>query len=149
MSDEEIWAYVRDAHTAVLTTLKLDGSPISLPLWFAAIDRTLYFPTRGKKIGRVRRNPVSSVLVETGEIWRDLKGVHLSGSAHALDADDDLHPAIRAEIARKYDRFRSTPPTAAAPGGGTPAYRSTGAAVLAFRPTGRILNWDNSKLFDD
>ncbi len=152
LSEDEIWSFVHDAHTAALTTLKRDGSPVTLPLWFAEIDRTLYFPTRGKKVARVRRNPVSAVLIETGELWRDLKAVHLSESAEAIQPEDDLQAAITAELNRKYERFRSTPPAApAAQTDGTaaprPAYRATDSAVIAFRSSGRILNWDNSKLF--
>ena len=47
MSDQEIWDFVRDAHTGVLTTLKADGSPVSLPTWFALLDRTHLCPHAG------------------------------------------------------------------------------------------------------
>ena len=53
MTEEEIWSFVTDAHTGILTTLRRDGVPIALPLWFACLDRRIYFRTRGKKLARI------------------------------------------------------------------------------------------------
>jgi hypothetical protein len=35
MDEDEIWVFVTNAHTGILTTLEADGSPVSLPLSFA------------------------------------------------------------------------------------------------------------------
>ena len=102
MTDEEIWAYVVDAPTGILTTLRRDGVPIALPLWFACLDRTIYFQTRGKKLQRMAHDPRASFLVESGFRWVDLKAVHFTGRADAIDASPDLADAFRAEIDRKY-----------------------------------------------
>ena len=59
MSDQEIWtSYVTVACTlGAPTTLKRDGSPVSLPTWFALLDRSIYVRTRGKKLLRIKKNP--------------------------------------------------------------------------------------------
>ena len=57
LSDDEVWEFVRDAHTGVMTTLRRDGMPISLPVWFAAVDRIIYIRTRGRKLQRIANDP--------------------------------------------------------------------------------------------
>ena len=41
LSDEEIWEFVTNAHTGIMTTLRRDGVPIAMPLWFAVVDRAI------------------------------------------------------------------------------------------------------------
>ena len=52
LTDDEIWAYVTDAHTGIMTTLRRDGMPIAMPLWFAVVDRAIY----------VQHTPISASL---------------------------------------------------------------------------------------
>ncbi len=42
MNNDEAWAVLESAHTGVLTSLRADGWPISLPVWFGALDRRIY-----------------------------------------------------------------------------------------------------------
>ncbi|MCU4183234.1 pyridoxamine 5'-phosphate oxidase family protein [Acidiferrimicrobium sp. IK] len=143
MNDEELWAFVRDGHTGVLTTLKADGSPVALPVWYAFVGGAVYTTTRGKKLLRVRRNPVSSFLVEDGERWAELRAVHMSGHAEIVDPDADLQAAIDAEMARKYAGFRTAPkkmPDA------TRSHYAAESAVVRFTPDGKVLNWNNAHL---
>jgi nitroimidazol reductase NimA-like FMN-containing flavoprotein (pyridoxamine 5'-phosphate oxidase superfamily) len=139
MGEDQLWEFVRDAHTGILTTLRADGSPIALPTWFACLDRTVYVATRGKKVDRIRSNPVSSFLVEDGERWGELRAVHLSGLSEVVSLEGGLAKAFGAEMARKYDSHRT--PIADLPDRARRAY-ATGA-VVRFTPAGKILNWDN------
>ena len=52
---DEAWEAVESAHTGILTTLRHDGMPIALPVWFVADDRSvaLMTPAGTKKIARV------------------------------------------------------------------------------------------------
>ena len=83
LSDDEAWAALEAAHTGVLTSLRRDGWPISLPVWFVVLDRRIYVsgPAHTKKFARVRHDPRVSFLVESGERWVDLLGVHVTGTA--------------------------------------------------------------------
>jgi nitroimidazol reductase NimA-like FMN-containing flavoprotein (pyridoxamine 5'-phosphate oxidase superfamily) len=143
LTDDEIWAYVADAHTGVMTTLRRDGMPIAMPLWFAVVDRAIYVHTRGKKLLRLAHDPRASFLVESGERWAELKAVHFTGTAEPVDLDDDLLARVDAENARKYDAFRTSAddmPEAAAK-----HYAST-MRWVRFTPDERVLSWDNAKL---
>ena len=62
LTDDEIWEYVASAHTGIMTTLRRDGMPIAMPLWFAAVDRAIYVHTRGKKLTRMAHDPRASFL---------------------------------------------------------------------------------------
>ncbi len=143
MTADECWAYVADAHTGILTTLRRDGMPIALPLWYACLDQAIYAQTRGRKLQRIRHDPRASFLVETGDRWADLKAVHLTGVAEIVDLDDDTSARFRAEVDRKYAAFRSA--TAMQPD--TAGYYATVVTgVVRFTPDDRILNWDNTKI---
>jgi nitroimidazol reductase NimA-like FMN-containing flavoprotein (pyridoxamine 5'-phosphate oxidase superfamily) len=82
MTDDEAWVVLEHAHTGILTSLRRDGWPISLAVWFVALDRRLYVAGQAhtKKFARIRNDPRVSFLVESGVDWRDLAGVHVTVS---------------------------------------------------------------------
>lgn len=143
MNEDEIWSFVTNAHTGILTTLRRDGVPIALPLWFACVDRRIYCRTRGKKLKRIAHDPRASFLVESGERWGALKAVHLTGRAELVDLDEALAERVRAEMDRKYAAFRDAD---AMPTDTAQHYARVMGGVLRFTPDARILNWDNAKL---
>ena len=143
LTDDEIWAYVTEAHTGILTTLRRDGMPIAMPLWFAVVDRAIYVHTRGKKLLRLAHDPRASFLVESGEMWAELKAVHFTGTAEAVELPDDLLARVDAENARKYDAFRT--PADDMPAATAQHYAST-MRWIRFVPDARVLSWDNAKL---
>ena len=144
LSREEAWAVLADAHTGILTTLKADGTPITLPVWFVALDERIYVatPEPTKKVARVKRNPRVSFLVESGERWAELLGVHLTGEARIV-TDDDLEVRVRQEMDDKYRAFRTE---AAAMPDATRRHYDVVMTVLEIIPDDRILSWDNSRL---
>jgi PPOX class probable F420-dependent enzyme len=143
LTAEEAWQEIASAHTGILTTLRRDGMPIALPVWFVAEDRTiaLMTPARTKKIARVSRDPRASFLVESGQRWADLRGVHLTGRVEIVSDETAVH-RIEAAINAKYTASR-------------PALDSLPAAIkayyakqvfLRFVPEDRILTWDNTRI---
>lgn len=143
MTEEEAWTFVANAHTGIFTTLRRDGMPMALPVWFATIDRRIYVVTRGKKVQRVANDSRSSFLVETGDRWAELQAVHLTGRASIIEPSDELTQRINTQTADKYGRFRS--PTAAMPKATQTHYAKAGA-TLEFIPDDRIVSWDNNHL---
>ncbi|MBV8979559.1 MAG: pyridoxamine 5'-phosphate oxidase family protein, partial [Acidimicrobiia bacterium] len=99
LSKEERWEVLAAAHIGILTTLRADGTPIALPMWFVAMDERIYVmtPAFTKKVSRVPHNPRVSFLVESGVRWADLQAVHLTGTARVVD-DADVHTRVRAEL---------------------------------------------------
>lgn len=145
MTDEEAWSFVADAHTGILTTLRRDGVPIALPIWFAAIDRRIYVSTRGKKLARVRNDPRASFLVEAGERWAELQAVHLTGTARVLESvDEHLQRRIGEEMARKYASSQTA--TKAMPKATREHYTTSSGGTIEFVPDERMLTWDNNHL---
>jgi len=140
---DEAWEAVESAHTGILTTLRRDGMPIALPVWFAVDDHTVVMmtPAGTKKIGRVRHDPRASFLVESGEQYLDLLGVHLTGHVEVVD-DAAAAARIEAAVNSKYAAFR--PPAANLPAAAQ-AYYAT-QTFLRFVPDGRILTWDNARI---
>ncbi len=59
LTPDEAWAVLERAHTGILTTLRRDGMPISLPMWFVVLDRTICIsaPSGTKKLARLRHDP--------------------------------------------------------------------------------------------
>ena len=144
MTPDEAWAFVEQSHTGILTTLRRDGTPIALPIWFAALDRKIYVVTRGKKVRRVKRDPRCSFLVEAGERWAALQAVHLTCTGEVIDPPEELSRRIREEMSRKYSAFRTAPevmPTAT-----KDHYEKAQGATIELVPDERILSWDNNHL---
>jgi PPOX class probable F420-dependent enzyme len=145
LSTDEAWQVIGHAHTAVLTSLRGDGMPIALPVWFVALDRRVYVAgaAHTKKFSRIRRDPRVSFLVEAGTQWAELVGVHLTGTA-AVVTDADVIERVKQAFDEKYARFRI--PREAMPLA-TRAHYETAMTTIEIRPDERILSWDNARLF--
>lgn len=144
MSEDEIWQFVEEGHTGILTTLRQDGMPIALPIWYVCLDGLIYIGTRGKKLIRIKNDDRASFLVESGEQWAELRAVHMTGKAEIIDLDDELSARYRAELDRKYSSYRTV--GSAMPKATREAYTRAVSGVVRFSPDERILNWDNRKL---
>jgi nitroimidazol reductase NimA-like FMN-containing flavoprotein (pyridoxamine 5'-phosphate oxidase superfamily) len=145
LSKEEAWDELASAHTGILTSLKADGTPITLPIWFVALDERIYFtaPGRTKKIARLRRNSRCSFLVESGAFWRELKAVLLTGNAHEV-TDAETTQRVRAALDAKYDGFRSA--RSSMPSETRSVYEKPGRVMFEMIPDERVLSWDNARI---
>jgi PPOX class probable F420-dependent enzyme len=143
LTPEEAWEAVAAAHTGILTTLRRDGMPIALPVWFVVDNRSIAVmtPAGTKKIARIRHDPRASFLVESGQQYTDLRGVHFTGRV-AIVEDATAMSRIEAAVNAKYAAFR--PPAASLPKAAQAYYASQ--VFLQFVPDGRILTWDNARL---
>jgi PPOX class probable F420-dependent enzyme len=140
---DEAWEAVESAHTGILTTLRRDGMPIALPVWFVVDDRSIAMttPAGTKKIARIRHDPRASFLVESGEQYTELRGVHLTGRVEVVE-DAAAMSQIEASVNKKYAAFR--PPVGSLPAAAQAYYAEQ--AFLRFVPDGRILTWDNARI---
>jgi PPOX class probable F420-dependent enzyme len=146
MSEAEAWAFLARGHTGILTTLRRDGWPVALPLWFVVDDRRIYVatPSTARKLQRIAHDDRGSFLVETGEAWGELAAVHLPVRARVLDPEDDAEEARRAGrlFAEKYAAFRTSGEKL--PAATTKHYRSQ--RVVRLDPAGPPVSWDNSRI---
>jgi PPOX class probable F420-dependent enzyme len=144
MSPDDAWRFLADAHTGILTTLRRDGQPIALPVWFVAFDGRVFVsgPERTKKFSRIRRDARVSFLVESGRRWSELRGVHVTGRARVVD-DPELLAHVRLALDLKYAAFRT--PRAAMPDA-TRAHYDTEVTTIEIQVDDRVLSWDNARL---
>jgi PPOX class probable F420-dependent enzyme len=144
LTDDEAWAELTAAHTGILTTLRSDGRPVPLPVWFAVVERAIYVrtPASTHKVAHVRTDPRATFLVERGERWAELCAVMVHADVRLLE-DGDERVAAEAAITEKYARFRTQSerlPEA------TRAHYAVESAVLRLTPFGPLVTWDNSRL---
>ena len=144
LSRGEAWAALAEAHTGILASVRADGTPVALPMWFVALDERLYVvtPEMTKKVARIRQNPRVSFLIESGTLWTELLGVQLNGDARVV-TDPSLLTRVREAMDRKYESFR-TPPADMPEG--VRRHTDIPMAVIEITPDDRILTWDNSRL---
>jgi PPOX class probable F420-dependent enzyme len=142
LTEDEAWAEIAAAHTGILTTLRRDGMPIALPVWFVVEDRTVAMrtPVGTKKIARVRHDPRASFLVESGERWVELRAVHFTGRVEFV-SDEPAIRRIEEAVDTKYAAFR--PPSVGLPAATQQRYANS--VYLRFVPEGKILTWDNAR----
>lgn len=145
LSPEEAWDMLEHTHTGIFTTLRRDGVPIALPVWYVVLDQRIYVTTPGtsKKVARIRHDARASFLVESGDAWVDLKAVHLTGRATVTD-DPAIAERFAAAMETKYAAFR---PAAPAMPSATQQHYAQQSALIGFEPDERIVSWENAKLF--
>jgi general stress protein 26 len=144
LDDNEAWDLIESARIGIFTSLRRSGEPISLPVWFAALDRRIYLrgPARAKKFARVANDARVSFLVEEGERWQDLRAVHLSGIARIVGDEPELLERFESEMDRRYDALRPT--TSGFHESTGDRYRSM--RVIEISPGPHVLSWNNSKI---
>jgi PPOX class probable F420-dependent enzyme len=143
LTPDEAWDVLARAHTGILTTLRRDGMPISLPMWFVARDRTICIsaPARTKKLSRIEHDPRASFLVESGTRWAELEAVHLTGRIERV-TDEAEQARIADALDAKYAAYR----TATTEMSQATRDHYAGRTYLRLVPDERILSWDNRKL---
>lgn len=143
LSPDEAWDVLAASHTGILTTLRRDGAPVALPVWFVAVDRTICFaaPSRTKKVARIRHDPRGAFLVESGERWAELRAVAVNGTIEVVE-DEAAKARIDAALDEKYAAFRT--PTTAMPDATRDHY--AGRTFFRLVPDERILSWDNRRI---
>ncbi|WP_436794696.1 pyridoxamine 5'-phosphate oxidase family protein [Actinospongicola halichondriae] len=146
MTDDEAWAFLESGHTAVLTTLRRDGWPVSLPLWYVVSDRTIHVatPGRSKKVLRIRNDDRACLLVERGDAWVDLAAVELPVRATILEPGAESERAS----ARFTEKYAAHVP---APTGMAAATRDhySRQTVIRLDPAGDVISWDNARIRTD
>jgi PPOX class probable F420-dependent enzyme len=143
LTPEEQWAMLEVAHTGIFTSLRRDGRPVALPVWFAVVDRRIYIrtPAKTKKVARIRNDERCSFLVESGLAWKELKAVHLGGRAVLVEPGEESARA-QAAMDAKYRAYRSEPKTLPA----ATREHYSGFVWIRFDPEGEPITWDNAKL---
>jgi nitroimidazol reductase NimA-like FMN-containing flavoprotein (pyridoxamine 5'-phosphate oxidase superfamily) len=145
LTEDEAWERLATSHTGIITTLRRDGWPVSLPMWFAVVDRKIYMRTlaASKKALRIKRDERACFMVESGEAWKDLAAVVVPVRASMIDPDGDEAKRALAAIVAKYQGFGV--PQEQVPKATTKHYGAT-SVVIRLDPAGEMITWNNAKI---
>ena len=137
-------ARIEAAHTGIVTSLRRDGMPMAIPMWFCVVDGAVHFrtPAAAKKAVRLRNDPRVSFLVEGGERWAELWAVHLAGTAVFVE-DPEVIERVAEALQAKYSSFRTE--RTAMPDD-TRAHYERPFVVVRVDAEERIVSWENAKL---
>ena len=143
-TEQEERDFLTAAHTGIVTTVRRDGWPISLPTWFVYVDGAIYFrtPTKSKKVARARHDSRACFLVEAGQAWAGLHAVLWLGRLTEV-TDEPLRDRVGAALRDKYSDARVAQKDM--PAGTQKAY-GTSDVLFELRPDERRLSWDNRKI---
>ena len=145
LTEDEAWEMLANAHTGTITTLRRDGWPVSLPMWFTVVDRKIYMRTlaASKKALRIKRDQRACFMVESGKAWKDLAAVVVPVRALLIDPSGDEARRALAAIAAKYEGFGL--PQKAVPEA-TRKHYGGGNVVIRLEPAGEMITWNNAKI---
>lgn len=145
MSSEEIDLLMTQESRIRIATVGPADSINLTPMTFGWAGGKVYIFGRGQKIANLRRNPVTTILVDVGEAWRELQGVMMQGTSRVLEsiddeaADPDLNEA-RLNIGEK-SGLKQAGDTI--PYGASAAGRSR--RWIVFTPE-HVVSWNNERL---
>jgi len=145
LTQDEAWEMLANSHTGTITTLRRDGWPISLPMWFAVIDRKIYMRTlaASKKALRIKRDERACFMVESGKAWKDLAAVVVPVRASLIDPAGEEARRALASIGAKYEGWgvqQKAVPEA------TRKHYGAGNVVIRLEPAGDMITWNNAKI---
>src|SRR6188768_3398242 len=104
MTDDEVMEYLAEQTILNVATIGPNGYPHVVAMWYEMIDAKPAFWTFGKsqKIINLRRDPKMTGLVESGDVYSELRGVELVGTGRIIeDFDQIVH--IGVQVALKYN----------------------------------------------
>jgi PPOX class probable F420-dependent enzyme len=141
MTDEEMWAFIRERQSLQVATLDRTGAPHLTTLWFAVVDGEIAFEsfTKSQKIVNLRRDPRVAVLVEDGTRYGELRGVSIAGRA---ELHDDPETVVRYAM----EMVRRSQPAVSEDALPEAARRLAAKRSVAVIKPEKIMSWDHRKL---
>jgi len=133
LTKDEVHAYM-DSKPGwiVLTTIGRDGFPHSIPIGYFRLGDDIYLGCRAgtQKLKNIERNPLVSLLLQSGDKRSDIKGVMIQGEGTVMGA-----PADVLRLSREAARLRGTLES------DLPSEPRPDAAYIRVSPQ-RIISWD-------
>jgi PPOX class probable F420-dependent enzyme len=141
MTPEEIDAFLHGRRTMNIATYNHDGTIHLVAMWYGFLDGSPAFETfsKSQKVLNLRRDPRITCLVEDGDVYEELRGVELVGTADVIDDPEPLMEVARNVVSRYH-------------GISDPEQLDAVAALLANKRScikinvDRVVSWDHSKL---
>lgn len=140
MSEPEVREYLDTQYTAVVATVGPSGRVHLVAMWYVVLPEGIgmWAYATSQKVRNLTRDPMATILVESGEQYRELRGVEVSGSVR-LSSDPDAVARMGHALAARYGA-RMGSPTAAQ----IEAQASRRMAIVL--PMDVVVSWDHAKL---
>ena len=143
MTLEEQEAYLQaEGHTLQVATNGAAGYPHLVAMYYAVIDGKVHFTTYAKsqKVQNLRRDPKITVMVETGKLYSELRGLVIQGQAEIIEGDLELAMRVVEGSAAGTGRAQdTTSPT-------EDALRTLAKRVVIRVNPVHVYSWDHRKL---
>lgn len=103
LTPEEQQEFLEHGWTLQVASIGSNGFPHLVAMWYGLIDGKVHFTTYGKsqKVMNLRRNPKLAVMLESGKLYHELKGLVIEGTATIID-DPAFTAEVMARVAHKY-----------------------------------------------
>jgi PPOX class probable F420-dependent enzyme len=94
MTDAEVRAFLEAGRDLQVASINADGTPHLVTMWYELDGDDICFWTYAKsqKVVNLKRDPRLTVLVATGEVYEELKGVSITGHAEIAEDIDEVLP---------------------------------------------------------
>lgn len=121
LTQEELEDFLNKERTVVLSTRTKRGQPFAIPLWFVHEGGNIYVRTRprGQTARNLESDPRVCCVVETGEMFPQLKATLILGTCTLVEGEVELEH-VADLFAEKYAGGRS----ASSSGSGRPTERA-------------------------
>jgi PPOX class probable F420-dependent enzyme len=142
MTDQEVDDFLHGRRVMNIATYNHDGTIHLVAMWYGfTTDGRPAFETftKSQKVQNLRRDPRITALVESGEVYEELKGVELVGKAEVTEDQDVLQPIARNVVERYMENVGADDVEAVA----AMMARNRSAIVINVE---RIVSWDHTKL---
>jgi PPOX class probable F420-dependent enzyme len=136
MTREEALAFLASRHACALATNGKDGYPHVVAMWYTLSDGAILMTSYAKaqKVVNLRRDPRATVLVESGDKYKELRGVMVGGRVALVEGPEALSEILRL--------------TGADPRNEAAVRRVQKRVLMRLRPE-RWASWDHSKIVGD
>lgn len=144
MTDGEVRDFLVASRTMILVSNGKDGYPHPMPMWYWIDEAgTIYMTTfrKSQKINNLKRDPKVSLLVESGEVYQELKSVLIYATAEIID-DLENTTNVMFNLSRARGEVKAEQADAIKPALAKTAEKRV---VIKMVPE-RIVSWDHSKL---
>ena len=94
MNEDEVDAFIEEQKSLQVATIERDGSIHLSTLWFARVDKRVVFETytKSQKIKNLQRDPRITLLWEDGDVYDQLRGVMIKGTARLVTDHSEVYP---------------------------------------------------------
>ena len=141
MNDDEVDAFIEEQKSLQVGTIERDGSIHLSTLWFARVDKRVIFETytKSQKIKNLQRDPRITLLWEDGDVYDQLRGVMIKGTARLVTDHSEVYPLALEVMKRNQPDIPEEVLEQAA------AQMAAKRTAVVVEPQ-KVISWDHRKL---